>query len=273
MNYTIVWDPDGTDRGGINWSYVPCFHVHQGSELVATVWGVMTLPARVHAVHVLRLGNQPGDDQPLREIFKLYTLRRLESELAEPSQRRALIGSQGATWQITGNEIDEVISGFGSKDCSYQVRERRDYFCTAASPDDEFAVALPKGVVSPTSRPVCARCDLPDTSWMCSHLLHPQVIGIGAAEGLYLRQTASALCDLGHDDRVRSVRECRPGGHDCWQRFFTPAAEQSQTSPPLSLPEAFDFLDAVWRLGPGNRLIGHVAATHAAGLVPDRDDS
>ncbi|WP_405144730.1 hypothetical protein OG589_43010 [Sphaerisporangium sp. NBC_01403] len=47
---------------------------------------------------------------------------------------------------------------------------------------------------------------------------------------------------------MQSVGACQAGGHDCWQRIVEVEAPAVTPVSPLELAEAFDVLDAAWRL-------------------------
>jgi hypothetical protein len=78
--------------------------------------------------------------------------------------------------------------------------------------------------------------------------------GMGAQFG---RFTARALGNRGLEGAERGPSQCHAGGHPCWERIIEPEIEASEIpSAPLALPEAFDYLDAVWRnaMGPNHAL-------------------
>ncbi|MFF4411942.1 hypothetical protein ACFYY8_05380 [Streptosporangium sp. NPDC001559] len=62
------------------------------------------------------------------------------------------------------------------------------------------------------------------------------------------RRAMTAMCDEGHTDRVNIISKCHAGGHDCWQRLVEIEEPAVILVPPLELAEAFDVLDAAWRL-------------------------
>lgn len=66
--------------------------------------------------------------------------------------------------------------------------------------------------------------------------------------GIIGRRVMTAICDKGQRDRVQSVGACQAGGHDCWQRIVEVEAPAVTPVSPLELAEAFDVLDAAWRL-------------------------
>ena len=67
-----------------------------------------------------------------------------------------------------------------------------------------------------------------------------------------------------------NAAQCKVGGNDCWSRHISPPAPPSISAPsPLSLPEALDFLDAVWRLARRGPLVQPSTFVDAAGLIAD----
>jgi hypothetical protein len=149
--------------------------------------------------------------------------------------------------------IDKLIQG---KRCGYQINEGRNLFCSANDPDDYKGTNLaPKRV--PVSRPICLNCDLPDADYLCSHLIHPAVMSQGGMGAPFGRFTARALCNLGLEGAEKGPSRCHAGGHPCWERIIEPEIEASEIPlSSLALPEAFDYLDAVWRnaMGPNHAL-------------------
>src|SRR5262249_8580459 len=87
---------------------------------------------------------------------------------------------------------------------------------------------------------------------LCSHCMHPEVIGTGARGLLQSRQLLGALCDLGRSEVSQPIR-CHAGGHPCWERIVEQEVEALAVPSALTLPEAFDFLDTCWRLAFGKK--------------------
>ena len=162
----------------------------------------------------------------------------------------------------------EFIRLLRDKSCAYQTSIERDRFCSAASPHDETA-HLSEGPrrLARTSRPVCAGCGLPDAEILCDHLHHVYVSGCQTHDGLN-RMVTGGLCDAGRDFRAGAA-QCKPGGQGCWEvRVKSP--DEEHTVPVLSaiaLPEAIEFLDAVWRLRMGHRLQSATRPTSLAALA------
>lgn len=145
-------------------------------------------------------------------------------------------------------DISSLRQLLQEKTCTYQIREGRDLLCSVASSKDQTLrghVGLQ--TFAPTSRALCRTCSLPDTDYVCSHFMHPEVLGMADRGMLQSRQLLGALCDLGKSE-VQHPAQCHAGGHGCWERIF----EQEYTLPAvlssLTLPEALDFLDICWRL-------------------------
>jgi hypothetical protein len=79
------------------------------------------------------------------------------------------------------------------------------------------------------------------------------VCGIGTGGVVRGRQLEYGICDLGKTE-INEPKQCHPSGHKCWEWVVQIEDEPlPKLSSPLTLPEAFDFLDAVWRLAFGKR--------------------
>lgn len=200
-----------------------------------------------------------------------FALARLELRLTDEGERTTLLAANYHEWLVTeDDDLDALVAYVDQRVCSYQVQRNRDLFCTCC-PSSEAALIINERPAAPTSRPICGRCDLPNTDSLCSHFLHPVVQGFRADEvGLMQRQLVSSLCDQGHTQEISiDPGACRPGGHPCWQRVVevVPSGLTSGLTTSLNLPEALDFLDALWRNGHGGaHLLGQVAMTHVAAL-------
>jgi len=218
---------------------------------------------------------QQGDlrwSEQLVEALLLHGIARLEAEVGELGGLEALTAQSVHTWVVGADEAEfiQLFRLTSEKSCDYQIRDGpRDLLCSAAGRGDETRVGeVGSRPVAPTSRALCRACNLPDTSYICSHLLRPEVYAVSVDQGILHREVVGAMCDLGYSEASTAPADCRPGGHGCWQRLIEPRATRNpDVTPPLSLPEAFDFLDAVWRNWVGKNLMGHVAATHLAGLI------
>ncbi len=163
-----------------------------------------------------------------------------------------------------------------AKSCDYQVSRGRDLFCSAADKHADETRVSEEGAraLAPTSRPLCRRCELPDTDFICSHLLFPRVVGSILLEGTsdpmvatFKRRLLGSFCDI--DEKcVGTGANCRPGGNPCWERQVSPEAPRAATPvSPRELPTALDFLDVTWRLAFGRPLLRIRSAESVAGLV------
>lgn len=142
------------------------------------------------------------------------------------------------------------------KTCEYQVPAGRELFCSAASLNDKAVVgAVGRRRIAPTSRPICKKCNLPDTDYLCSNFTHPLVMGSGAIGGTQ-RQLVGAYCEIGRSE-IGTPSLCQAGGHSCWVRIVEPATEPAPSVPysPRELPTALDFLNAVWEWAFGRPLL------------------
>jgi hypothetical protein len=215
-----------------------------------------------------RLGLKENDEAIDRALVRLGVAH---VERAVESGLYAIEGPDGSR-QVEFDEeaITLLESLVGDKTCSYQLHEGRELFCSAAAPNDELALPVLVGHrrISPTSRAVCRGCDLPDTDYLCSHFVHPQVSGWMTTGPSMGRMLSNYLCDLGRPEINQDPHRCVAGGHECWVR--TPqriSAEVLHPVPPAALAEAADFLDLAWRLVFGRPLLRLRSATDIAGLA------
>ncbi len=148
------------------------------------------------------------------------------------------------------------------------MTQDRDLYCSAAGEVDKTVVGvLGHRRIAPASRPICRRCDLPDTDSICSHLVHPSVTALKPVGPAWERFVWEALCERDRAE-IAEPGGCRAGGHGCWERII--AAVEASATPvhsALSLPEQFDFLDAVWRGAFKRSLLQLRVAGHVAGLA------
>jgi len=195
-----------------------------------------------------------------RGIYRL-AVRLIEDAL----KARAIEPAQGTDLYIIelaeGDETVGLLTDLsrGDKECSYQEHDSGNLFCTAASPADNTALPIIMNNgrrVAPTSRPLCAACELPDTDFICSHFLHPQVLGtkaMGGPSGFINRKLVDGLCDLNRPE-FANKRDCHAGGNPCWERIVeVETAPAVEAVPPQAVEQALDDLDVRWRLAFANR--------------------
>lgn len=115
---------------------------------------------------------------------------------------------------------------------------------------------------------------LPDTDFICSHLMFPRVVGSSLLEGTpdpkvltFRRRFLGSFCDI--DEKCLGTgANCRPGGNPCWERLVSPEARRVMTPvSPRELPTALDFLDTTWRPAFSRPLLRLRSAESVAGLV------
>jgi hypothetical protein len=259
----IVFDEWFVERNRVGIARVPLF----------TVWRDGTYLFQVHT-HLRTsfaeraLGGrsfEAAQNQVEAALLRLAA-RRIERGVAAgslPSEST----SEPQTVRVEEDDLAELAGLLGEKTCDYQVSDRRDLLCSAAGPKDDTVVGT-RGHrrVAPTSRPICARCDLPDTDSICSNLLHPTVTG-SRTKTSWDRMVIGALCDKARPEIAQPVG-CRAGGHGCWERVIKRIeAVAEPVLSPLSLPEQLDFLDAVWRAVFNQRLLQLESTAHVAGLA------
>jgi hypothetical protein len=253
---TIIYDPTAKPLPGTEYQAQPCFHVRtRTGETVATVWTVLS--EFVAQTRLLpRLADRPDPDEALREILLRWSVGRLERTIADPLARDALV-QQGGIWRINDpdtGEVEELLAlATASKTCTHQQADGLDLLCMAASLKDQTTIGTSgRHRVAPTSRPLCAGCQMPDAAVVCSQLSHPEVVGLAAGLGQVRRQLAGALCNLGRDE-IREPGNCRAAGHGCWERVVRMEAPAPAAASPRALAEVLDALDAWWRLGVVNK--------------------
>jgi hypothetical protein len=164
--FTLSFIPGGgTSAGGDEYQFVPCFTVRASTgEQVTTVWTSLTRTAATMAQ--ARLPNGADADQVLREALLRFSLRRLQRELADPVARDALLSTLTNTWTLDGDDVDQFLAVVvGDKTCAYQQVDGPDLLCMAAAANDRTVVGVDgRQRVAPTSRPLCAACEMPDAA-------------------------------------------------------------------------------------------------------------
>ena len=196
----------------------------------------------------------PGTLEFRRGIFRL-AVRRIENDLQagliEPAKGSELYEIVLAS----GDEPTQLIAdlGRGDKMCSHQARaaDRNLYCLVPASADKTATMVHDDGRrVAPTSRALCSRCELPDTDYICSLFLHPEVVGVNSDAGIVRRALSGGLCDIG-SDQFSHMGRCRPEGNSCWKRIIVidppPVAELTADA----VRRALDDLDVRWRVSFG----------------------
>lgn len=211
-----------------------------------------------HPIRSIRVLNEMGLEGPQEEVSFKSVVIRYAIQLIERGLRENVFPTppSGETDNLFIKQADHPFLRqlLQEKMCAYQLQEGRDLLCSAASANDETAHGkIGFRFIAPTSRAICRACDLPDTDYLCSHFLHPQIQAKRALSGSVERQLVRGLCDRGRDE-VQQPEQCRAGGHQCWEWFIEPVQEQLAISAsPLALPEALDFLDTAWRVAFGKR--------------------
>lgn len=220
-----------------------------------------------------QLKEEIGKDAVSAAIVR-WAIRRTEHAISSggvPETREVL------ELELEESELPLIVELASAKSCDYQISRGRDLFCIAADMRADETRVSEEGAraLAPTSRPLCRSCELPDTDFICSHLLFPKVVGSTMVEGgtpespvpVFRRRLLGSFCDV--DEKcVGTGANCRPGGNPCWERLVSPEARRVATpASPRELPAAFDFLDATWRLAFGRSLLRIRSAESVAGLV------
>jgi hypothetical protein len=165
-----------------------------------------------------------------------------------------LTSNNTLTLPVVAADLPTIRQLLEEKTCTYQIHQGRDLFCSVATADDPTRRGqIGLQIMAPTSRVLCRICKLPDTDYVCSHLMHPEVVGKAHRGILQFRELHHALCDLEKPD-IRNPAACRAGGNACWERLVAQEPDRAVLSlSPLTLPEAFDYLDVCWRLAFGKK--------------------
>ncbi|WP_433417724.1 hypothetical protein ACQP1V_00755 [Microtetraspora malaysiensis] len=230
--------------------FVPCLQAKMGDELLFKVWVQLSFEGSINATRRLEGQGLPTDaaNQVVSQALVRYGVGRLEQFVTEHLSAGSRPAGFSEVWRLTTEDVPQLLALVEQKTCDYQMRMQRDLFCTAAIAMDVSRVGRVNGRnTAPTSRTLCQSCALPGTQIICSHLMHPNVTALLSGARISERHVINAMCDRGMNE-VRNVDGCQAGGHGCWQRI---AAVESLDAPPVSpleLAEAFDVLDAVWRL-------------------------
>jgi len=238
---------------GDKYPFRPCLRAHRRDADILRAWLELDgMIGEIIVVQQAKLGF--GDpDAMIKKAMLRYGIQRFEPLVAELLASGNASGAVSPTWTLGREDMLILLQLATSKTCEYQARIRRDLFCTIPTANDGTAIAAISGRrAAPTSRPVCNDCDLPDTDYICSHLLHPATTGVSSFSS-YERQVNQVLCDLGRPEAT-TYASCHLGGHACAQRLLE--LEPARTTPQLSalgVPESFDVLDAHWRLAFGKR--------------------
>lgn len=263
-------------RGEDNIEFVPRFEAKIGGELYVSADVRLSRYAASLLIHQIEgeitLAESAGD--VLCGLVVRYGLRRFEALVTDLLSRGANPDTPHEVWALKNDDLPELRALWAAnadKCCEYQQRVRRDLFCLAPSPRDGTASRRTDGLaVAPTSRAVCKTCDVPDTDLVCSSLMHPEVTANNTLPGVFKREVLSAMCDQGRSE-VDTVSGCRAGRHSCWRRTVETPASTHEPLSPMSLPESFDVLDALWRLsfGRNKRLLTVTTLSGPAALTLD----
>jgi hypothetical protein len=181
------------------------------------------------------------DQATFDDVVLRWCVRRIDEEF-----RSGFLESPMGFLDIDAPDFEILRSLADRKSCDYQVREKRDLFCSASSQNDLAKIGtIGLRTLAATSIPTCNDCDLPAGEYLCSHLTHPKVLrNIGGLE----RNVIEAKCDLGRPE-IQHPALCHASQNSCWAKRIERNQEKrppAYVSPALS--KALDYLDAVWRL-------------------------
>jgi hypothetical protein len=247
----VQWITDQDDEPGEG----PIFRVYAGaSDRPSTIRVFLSgLDVRTLQQEIVLQQETRFPTKPLRAAVVRFAVARIAQGL---KNGLFLEPPTHTTLKVPVEEADlpAIRQLLHEKTCTYQIRQGRDLLCSAASTNDPTRCGQTGlQTFAPTSRALCRTCALPDTDYICSHLMHPEVLGRPDKGRVQTRELLSALCDLGKPG-ILTAAECRAGGHDCWEWLVEQDLDRSALSlSPLTLPEAFDYLDVCWRLAFGRK--------------------
>jgi hypothetical protein len=249
-------------------SRTPTLRVRADDGSVFFVHVLLSFEQQVNLTTDLGVDDKDGDDEGIDRALLRYGVRWVESAI-----RDGIIPGEGADSErdseirIREADLPLLVNLAGEKECGYQLSEGRDLYCSAADPADKTAVGT-RGLrrLAPTSRPLCAGCGLPDTDYVCSHLLHPGVVGITAHVGIIQRRLVGAICDIGREE-IRNPGQCRLGGNPCWIRTVERELPSAEPASPQALLEALDYFALAWRVTFGRALLRLRSVSDATGLL------
>lgn len=260
MASTVVVEFDDwvTPAGADAWSPIPRFRLlDERGESLGVVTVFVSRTAEMLLLGQLGLTLEHGQHhEPVKRAVFRYTVRWIEQAL-----RQGVLPPEDPDFafrlDVSSDDVALLEELAGEKICEYQAAEGRDLFCLAAASSDATAVWMIEGRrASPTSRPICGACPVPDTDFLCSNLSHAEVLTVSTGPS-YVKKFTGALCQAGRPE-IAHRNLCRPDGNPCWQWHVDLSSAAAITStPPLQLAEAVDYLDMAWRVtfGAGGRLL------------------
>ncbi|MGJ6970000.1 hypothetical protein ACSDR0_49905, partial [Streptosporangium sp. G11] len=240
--------------------FVPCLEAKQGDELLLRAWVRLTWEASETAKSdLLRLAMSVDEAYArINRALMLYGVRRMHRVVSDHLSTNTQPDSSTDYWDLKVDDVTALLQSTEGKSCSFQVKHGRNLFCAAAGINDPTVSRELDGQrVAPTSTPLCGACSLPDDDYLCSSLMHPQVLGmVGSGMGP-IRKFEGALCDKGQLRNIQTPHRCLATGHSCWHKTIDVETPSVAPVSPLELAEAWDVLDAVWRLvfGKNKRLL------------------
>ena len=256
-------------RMGITWQPFRLEAADQSGKLVFS-GGVLhdeSLPLQLRDV------NRAHGEQAVSAAIVRWAIRRTEQAV-----RSGLFPTDGDVLKIDLRVSDFPLIGelASQKTCRYQTVIDGDLFCSAADKQADATKVADHGprALAPTSRSLCRDCELPDTDFICSHLMFPRVVGSSLLEGTpdpkvltFRRRLLGSFCDI--DEKcVGTGANCQPGGIPAGsaQCFLKPPNLRYQSRRVNSRPR-WIFWTSTWRLAFGRPLLKLRSAESVAGLV------
>ena len=170
----------------------PIFHIYTGATDLAFAVAVFVAAADVSMLRQ-EIAVQEETRFPQRLLptaVRRFAVQRIAQGLKDG---RFLPQPPGADlWmRVEEDALPAIRQLLQEKTCTYQIRQGRDLLCSAASADDPTRRGqIGLQTFAPTSRVACRACALPDTDYVCSHLMNPEVRGVprSPARGLDIRR-------------------------------------------------------------------------------------
>jgi hypothetical protein len=245
-----------------------------GTEEVFRFTTILSEEMRINLVAQGTLDGSIADGDAIDLPLMLFAVQRFEMALQSGSlPLRGDSEARAVTYSVRAEDLPGILAVASEKECAYRNARGPNLFCSVGeymrTGRDHAAWHELQPV--PVTPGVCKGCQLPDMRAICSHVAHPvaavSFVVSDAKPRLFLR----VMCNRDRRE-AKDVERCRAGGHACWERLVS-VVPRARSKPFVAeaLPEALDFLDAVWRLAFGKNLplLRLRKAADAAALVSE----
>lgn len=112
--------------------FVPCFEARIGDEPLFKVWVQLSWEGSITATRQLErqaLSSEQAERTVSRALV-LYGTHRLEQFVTEWLSTASKPVNPSDVWNLTTEDVPQLLALTQEKTCGYQVRTRRDLFCT-----------------------------------------------------------------------------------------------------------------------------------------------